>query len=783
MFLIETFQHDNFSELIVFSRDKEGKKVIKRVTDFRPYFFVPEDEKIVEYNTITGIETGYKSILGKPLKKIYVKRSLDVTKLRDTFEETYEADIMFTQRYIIDKIGIADVYPLKILSLDIETDSKDTFPDIERADQAITCISFCDNKFKEQSLLYKHPNCKVPDKDLEKYAKVYHTEEDFLMGILAYIKAEDPDVLTGYNVMDFDILYLMNRMKRLGIDYRKLSPLGSVHKDEYYQEIHIKGRIILDMYNGYKQFRSMSNQGRMESYSLEYVAQTILKKGKIPHEDAFHKMWVENPIDLLKYNQRDARLVIELDNKLGIIEFFNYLRAISCAQMSQIYRTTALVDGYLLRKAHNKYVLPSKPKDRTKKKYSGAFVFSPTPDVYTNILVLDVKGLYPNIIRTFNIGYETLDPKGQIKIREGLAFNKGKGIISESMEELAVERRYYKKMVKEDKANYYKQYAVKVLMNSFYGYLGYPGSRLYKHDIAGAITYLGQEILKYTEKQLNKNGYKIVAGDTDSVFFQGKGIGILSLIKEGNTLAKEITNSYIDFVKSYGANNSTLEIEFEKIFKKVMFVGKKGSETEGAKKKYAYIPLWKDGELTGTKIEFVGFSSRRSDTPRIARSAERKVMDMILNNVNREEIVDYLKDLDKKIRSNEVSVEEIAFPKGISKSLKEYGKVVIDDKTGKKRKTGTPPVVQGARFSNKYLGTRFRKGSKPKWIYIKSVPRGYPNTNIISFTETIPNGFIPDYDKIIERLFKMKLESVFKAAKLGEFPVIDSTKKPLSEFF
>ena len=782
MFLVESVQRDTHTELLVFSRDKEGKKVIDRVTNFRPYFYIPEDTKVDEASCITGIETGYKSILGRALKKIYVKKSTDVTALRNKFDITFESDILITQRYIIDRIGVADVYPLHILSLDIETDSKDTFPDIERADQAITCISFCDSNFKEHSLLYKHPRCTVSDEELSKYAKVYHTEENFLLGILAYIKAEDPDVLTGYNVMDFDILYLMNRMKRLGIDFKKLSPLKSVYVDDYTKDIFIKGRVILDMYNGYKQFRSSSNQGRMESYSLEYVAQEILKKGKIPHEEAFHDMWVNNPIDLVKYNKRDAQLVIELDNKLGIISFFNYLRATACAQLSQIYRTTSLVDGYLLHKAHNKYVLPSKPKNRDKDKYGGAFVFSPTPKIYENTLVLDVKGLYPNIIRTFNIGYETFNPDGEIKVKEGVAFNKGKGIISQSMEELTEERNYYKKRVKEDKANYYKQYAVKVLMNSFYGYLGYPGSRLYKRDVAGAITYLGQKTLAWTKDKLNEYGYEIIAGDTDSVFFQGKSEGIIGMLKEGRMLAKNITKSYKEFIKQYGADESTLEIEFEKIFKKVIFVGKKGSETEGAKKKYAYIPLWKDGALTKSKIEFVGFSSRRSDTPRIARDAEIKVMDMILNEGDKQGIIDYLKELDKSIRNGKVPIEEIAFPKGISKSINEYGKDTLDEKTGKARKTGTPPVVQGAKYSNKYLGTRFRKGSKPKWLYIRQTPSGYPPTKVIAFTETLPKGFIPDYDIMIERLFKMKLESSFKSAGFGEFPNINSTKKELSEF-
>jgi DNA polymerase I len=576
-------------------------------------------------------------------------------------------------------------------------------------------------------------------------------------------------------------------MKRLGIDYRKMSPLGSVKDGDGYRPLYIKGIITLDMYEGYKKFRSISNQGRMESYSLEYVAQEVLGKGKIPHEEVFHQMWLETPIELIKYNMRDAELVIELDKQLGIIEFYNYLRATSYAQMSQVQHVTSLIDGYLLSKVKGKYVLPSKSPRKEGEKYSGAYVFKPTPAIYNNVLALDVKSLYPNIIRTFNIGYETYNPKGEIKIKEGLAFDRGKGIISQSMEELAKERAYYKKLAKtskdkwERKANNYKQYAVKVLMNSFYGYLGYPGSRMYKKEIAESITYIGQQILFWNKKVLDKLEYEIIYGDTDSVYVQAKETTLLALIKEGRKLFKLLNESYKEFAKQYGSDCCTLEIEFEKIFKKILFVGKRGDDS-GAKKKYAYIPLWMDGEISKGNIKFVGFSSVRSDTPRLAKKVEVEVIGMILKGEPKEKIISLLKEIDKKIRNGEIPIEEIAFPKGISKSIHEYGKEVLNEETGKTRKVGTPPVVQGAKYSNKYLGTRFRKGSKPKWTYIKKTPQGYPPTNVISFNEELPDGFVPDYDIIIDRLFKMKLESSFISAGFGPFPNIDSTKKELSEF-
>ena len=786
MFLIEAIQTDNNTELVIFSRNKSGKKIIEKVRDFRPYFYVNDDERIPEDARITGIETGYKSITGKKLKKIYVRKSMYVSQLRDRFQKHYESDIVITQRYIIDVIGEAEVYPLKILSMDIETNYKDTFPDMENPDQEIISTSFTDNRGKRQAFLYKSPECKKDIKESEQL-KIFKTEEELLVAILAYIKQEDPDVLTGWYVDGFDLTYLIRRMSQFDIDYRKLSPLGAVWIDEKYGDVYIKGRIILDMMKGYIHFRGISNQGRADDYSLETTAQQVLGKSKLQHQEVMQDMWINNPDELIEYNQRDADLVIEINEKLEIIEFFNYIRAKSYSQLTSVYQTTTLVDGYLLRMVHDDIVLPSKSKTKGSKSYSGAFVLEPKPGIFEYVLALDVKGMYPNIIKTFNVGYETFNPQGEIQLKPGIGFDMEEGMVSKAMRKLEKERNHYKKLMnnseteEKKKLNYYKQYAMKVLMNSFYGYLGYPGSRLYKREIAEAITTWGQLIIKRTAEFLEKKEYEILYGDTDSVYIQSKNKELLKILKEGTKLRNEINTDYIEFSKTFGAKESTLEIEFEKALKKVLFVGKRGTDV-GAKKKYAYIPLWIDGSKAKDEITTVGFESVRSDTAKISKKVQQDVVKMILYNKTKEDIVDYLKKMDRGIRNGEISVEDFGFPKGISKDLKEYGKEV-EDEDGRKTRSGIPPVIVGAKYSNKYLGTRFIKGTKPKWTYIKHVPIGYPDTHVLSFRDEIPKGFIPDYNIVIEKLFKAKLEEIFKSAGFGAFPEIDSNKKNLSQYF
>ena len=793
LFLIESIQHQTYTELVLFSRDKDGKKVIERVKDFKPYFYVLENEPIPDTHSITSVETGHVGIYGEKLKKIFVKKSTDVQEVKLQFSKSFESDVAFPQRYIIDKIGEVTPYPLRILYLDIETDSDDEFPNLEKANQAVTCITVLDSFInKPITFFYESPNAKkkaTPKEGIE----IYNTEETMLMAFLAYVYKYDPDILTGWYCDKFDLPYLIRRMELLNLPYKKLSPMRSIRIDERYGDAKIKGRVVSDMMRNYRHFRRISNQGNPEAYSLEFTGQEVLGCGKLKLEKNFHTLWLENPDKLIEYNMRDVVLVKDIDEELGLLDFFNQIRCKACSQFDKIYFATNLIDGLLMRRLHNKIVLPDKSENDEGKTFSGAYVLLPKPGVYDNIFCFDVKSMYPNIIRTFNMGVETFNPNGEIHIDDNIGFNKGCGILAEALIDLDLDRQYWKKKKKDAKNNsnrkgaHYKQYALKVLANSMYGYIGYPKSRLYKVEVADAVTTMGRRIIKWTQSFLTNKGYEVIYGDTDSVYVQTTPGSILEKVNEASGLVKELNESYINFTNRFNGNDNTLEIEFEMLIKAILFVPKKEDlnkdpdKIRGAKKKYAYIPLWVDGELVDEIIKYKGFATVRSDSPRLSRDTQKIVIDKILHGEQKKDIITYLRDLDSKIRKKEISYDKIAFPGAITKPLSDYGndKKSVD---GTKRKTGMPPVITGAKYSNKYLGTRFGEGMKPKWVYVKAVPLGYPDTKYITFIENIPKGFIPDYDKINNRLFKMKLETVFHAVGWLNFPEINTTINKLDKW-
>ena len=309
---------------------------------------------------------------------------------------------------------------------------------------------------------------------------------------------------------------------------------------------------------------------------------------------------------------------------------------------------------------------------------------------------------------------------------------------------------------------------------STYGYTLYPRSRLFKSIVGSSIPAFGQLIIKHTGTFLKNKGYEIIGGDTDSVFFPAKNKKLLQILKEGYALVKEINASYKTFVKQFGADKSFLEIEFEKVFKKALYVCKKGNRLVGAKKNYAYTILWKDGKLGDDTIKTKGMSSRRSDTPKITKELQLKLIKMIFDGENKEKIISYIKSIEYKIKKGIIPIEELAFPKGIQKDLDQYGLSKFDSTSGKYRKSGIPPVVQGAKYSNKYLGTKFNKGDKPKWLYIKRTPQNLPPTKVLTFEDNLPKGFIPDYDLMITKIIRDKIGPILLSYNFDKIPDFDN---------
>src|SRR3990167_3792921 len=290
MYLIESEDKGTHTDIVIFGRDSEGKKYTNRVSNFRPYFYVLETDPVPDDSRITEVISGFASINKEPVKKVFLKTSKDVPEVRERFTKYYEADIMFSNRYIIDELGEVPTYPLNINYIDIETDMNEEFPDSENADYPISCISILDSfSDNDTTLFYKSDEIKK-DFNFSEEVLVFKTEEELLGNFINLIVNNDPDIITGWNIDGFDLPYIIKRMQKLGLNPNKLSPLNHTRIDEKWTEVTIKGRIVLDMLKSYKHFRGISNQGNAESYSLDAISEEILEDKKIEHGLSFHNL-------------------------------------------------------------------------------------------------------------------------------------------------------------------------------------------------------------------------------------------------------------------------------------------------------------------------------------------------------------------------------------------------------------------------------------------------------------------------------------------------------------
>ena len=303
-----------------------------------------------------------------------------------------------------------------------------------------------------------------------------------------------------------------------------------------------------------------------------------------------------------------------------------------------------------------------------------------------------------------------------------------------------------KKNTREHKSLWLQQYALKIIANSFYGVLGCPYFRLFKVEAAQTITYTARKIRQEVHNWFEKKGFKVVYGDTDSVFIN---IGNIT-VEEVKKLNKEINEYFKSYFLQFEVQpeNNIFKLEFEKVCKTVLF--KKKADGTGVKKRYAGRTIWEEEEYVD-KFFVVGFESKRSDSPQVGRDLIKQVLKMICYEQPKEEIDKYVEEFRKKIII-EFTPEEIGLPIGLSKSLNLYANQIH---------------ARAARLANEKHNAQIKGGDKIKYIYVKGPE------NVIAFKSEkwMWDGYDIDYDMMTRRIVDLKIGPLYDG--LGwEYPYI-----------
>jgi DNA polymerase Pol2 len=320
----------------------------------------------------------------------------------------------------------------------------------------------------------------------------------------------------------------------------------------------------------------------------------------------------------------------------------------------------------------------------------GAFVKLPEPGVYDNIAVLDFKGLYPTIIVSYNIDPGTIvrahderpsDERVHSSPSGALFLKKPVGLIPFVLDYLIDFRTELKKKLKmldKDSEEYKillaRSTAIKLVSNSFYGYLGYSRSRWYNRECAESVTAYGRKHIADTISMAEKAGFNVLYADTDSVFLIYKNReDVIRFMNEVNDSLPE-----------------KMELELEGFYPRGVFVSKKGGGGErGAKKKYAL--LGEDG-----RVKIRGFELVRRDWSEIAKKTQRAVLEAILKEGSKEKAVKIVRDTIERLNSGKATMPELTIVTQLKKDPKEYEIVSPESSAAKKAIANGIPMQKGS---------------------------------------------------------------------------------------
>jgi DNA polymerase I len=526
---IESTNVSNGTILHIFGRDESGKAHKIDVAGYRPYFYAP----INQADTLPAIggshvdtETVYNTIKGQALRRIYTVHPTDIRDIRSRYQH-FEADIPFGTKFMLDHdiksgIEVEDTYSrceevipkmlkykCKLCIADIECEDHRGFPEPDR--DAIIAITAWDS-FSEKYITYFHA-------DIESYkvsdiheVKVYKTELEMLNAFIQYMIDVDPDIITGWNFIDFDLPYILKRMITIGADPTKMARLPGKISDKADK---LRGRVIFDLLTAYKRIHVA--EGQEVSYRLDAVAEHQLGEHKVKYDGNLTDLRKSDPKKLVEYNWKDVELCVKINNKNKIVDFYREIAMYVGCPLDKTLNSSNVVDYYVLRQVVGKYVLPSKG-NIDLDKFEGATVFAPYTGLDDYVSVFDLKALYPMSMMTINASPETKDPNGELHAPNGVRFKKypdglTRTIITNLLKERD-EKKALMKTFKDDTPEHdlynMQQNVLKVIMNTYYGVSGYPKFRLFDHDIGGAVTSTGRAIIAHSKKVIEEAGYNVM---------------------------------------------------------------------------------------------------------------------------------------------------------------------------------------------------------------------------------------------------------------------------------
>lgn len=670
------------SDIFLFCREEDGSLSISKDRTFLPYYYQESPE---------GKHKGYD---GTSLIRIDCDKPSDINKQRNS--QSWEADIPYVKRYLIDKVDVIEKSNPRILYFDIEINAKKLPKPREdkEAPYPISTIVTYDNYKKEYKTFF------ISD---------YQSEWGMLEDFCKHVHDLAPDMACAWNCQ-FDFYYLSYRIPDFA---KKISPIGLTR---WKKDIEAPAGIsMVDLLGFYYKL----TLGKKDSYALMNVAHDEL--GYEIEED-FDFTDIEVAKEKCKL---DVKKMVELNDKLNLIAFFDETRTLSKCLWEDLPAEKAtdkdgkfkntwqsnnskVVDMLALQEAKNLgVVLPSKNYDDTQEgEMEGAFREVFGTGLYNNLAKVDLSGAYPQAIIDFCLSPENLSKEpseGSIKIdvhcrktgefKATYYYKQNPNAILPSLVKkiLALKNELKDKLNSTSKNDpEYEKLQVsydsrKAVTNSSFGVIALKVFRLFSAEIGDTITFLIRDLLHFVMKKMEKEGRTIRYIDTDSVMYEGR-----------DDLSSQLNKWAVEWgMDKYEHPEVKLSFDYEGFFSSIFIAAlcRYRGRLETSK---------------GQKIETKGLQMKRRDSGVWVKSFQKELFDKILDGGSKENLLEFIKQKIEEMK--QAPLTDIAIPCKLNKERSEY-------KTSQAYFEALDLTKEIVPEFNKEIGERF------KWFYMQNNKR------------------------------------------------------------
>ncbi|GMR62245.1 hypothetical protein PMAYCL1PPCAC_32440, partial [Pristionchus mayeri] len=648
----------------------------------------------------------------------------------------------------------ADIAPLRTLSFDIEClRRKGLFPDPDH--DSIIQIS---NIVKQQSQCEPFiRNCFV----LGTCACIAgahiiecKTEKELLERWAEFVRLVDPDIITGYNILNFDLPYILDRAKIIGLPLvaqlgRQKDRASEVSDTALFsrqlgnrvnKHIDIPGRVIFDV------LQVVQRDYKLRCYKLNSVSDHFLNEQK---EDVKHSMIPDlyNGDDQSRRRlaincMKDSILPLRLLDKL--MSIVNY---IEMARVTGVPLSFLLTHGQqikvlsmLLRRCRNEgFLLPVREANASMDlSYEGATVIEPLRGFYNEpIATLDFASLYPSIMIAHNLCYTTLmeGPQGKegidyIKTPAGNYFctkERRRGLLTISLaQDLLAARKKAKDDLNKEKDEFKRmvyngrQLVLKISANSVYGFTGASNGKLPCLEISSSVAAFGRQMIDLTKQTVEETytkGYlggkcpadaQVVYGDTDSVMVKFGVSAVADAMELGRHAATEVSKQFM----------APIKLEFEKVYYPFLLVNKK---------RYAGFCFTRPDKHDN--MDCKGLETVRRDICPLVASVMSTCLEKILVEGNAEQALIYAKKMISDLLSNKIDISQLIISKELTKSREKYQSKQAHVELAarmKRRDPGSAPIL-GDRVPYVFVATAknvpaYKKAEDPVYVQDNNIP-------------------------------------------------------------